>query len=234
MEQDRICESCKVSLSGDLSNCPLCGKHISPKLKKAEVNNKSYPLYSLKFVQTARWYNIIRALFWLAALISVLTNLYFKTSPYWFPYVLAGLVLVFHAFIEPIKSRVSSYIKNLIIISILVAIFLIFVDAYNYYSFGTPFYWALGYAAPFVMIAGVVATTIISLSSKLYEGDLLRGVSFIAIFSVVYFLVVSLAFKSVVAWPSLTFMCVSIGAVFILQIFKRNKLIKELSREFHI
>lgn len=234
MEQDRICESCKVELSSDLSNCPLCGKHISQKLPKAQVNKKSYPIYSLKFVSTARWYNMIRALFWLAGIICVVTNLYFRTTPYWFPYVLAGLVMVFQALIEPIKTRVSSYIKNLIIISVLVAVFLIFVDAYNYYTLAVKFGWAFGYAAPFTMLAGVIATTIISLCSKIYESELLRSVTFIGVVSIVYFIVKIFCFKDIVTWPSLVFMSVSVGAVVVLEIFKRNKLVKELSKEFHI
>lgn len=234
MVQDRICENCKVELSSDLSNCPLCGKHISQNLPKAKVNKRSFPIYSLKFVQTARWYNMIRAFFWLAAIICVVTNLYFKTTPYWFPYVLAGLVLLFHAFIEPIKSRVSSYIKNLIVICVLVAIFLIFVDAYNYYTLSTTFGWSLGLVAPCVMLAGVIATTLISLTSKIYEGELLRGITLIAIISIVYFIVKIVWFKNLATWPSLVLMCVSVGAVVLLEVVKRNKLIKELSKEFHI
>lgn len=234
MERDRICESCKVELSSDLSNCPLCGKHISQNLPKAEVNKKSYPVYSLKFVQTARWYNMIRALFWLSAAICIVTNLYFKTTPYWFPYVLAGLVLIFHAFIEPIKSNVSSYIKNLIVMSILVSIFLIFVDAYDYYTLKTPFGWSLGIVAPCVMLAGVIATTIISLCSKIYEAELLKSITLIAILSIIYFVIKIVWFKNLATWPSLVLMCVSVGSVVILEIVKRNKLIKELTKEFHI
>ena len=58
MEQDRVCENCGVFLSEDLSNCPLCGKHVLSKNKKAEQNSKSFPLYDLKFIQKTKWYNI--------------------------------------------------------------------------------------------------------------------------------------------------------------------------------
>ena len=234
MAQDRICENCKVELSSDLSNCPLCGKHIAQGLPKAEINKKSFPLYDLKFVQTARWYNMIRIIFWFIAVVCIVTNMYFKTSPYWFPYVLAGLVLIFHAFIEPIKSKVSNYIKNLIIISILVSIFLIFVDAYNYYTLKSAFGWSIGFVAPCVMLAGVISTTIISLTTKIYEAELLRGISLICVISIIYFIVKTVWFKNLETWPSLVLMSVSIGAVVVLELVKRNKLIRELSKEFHI
>ena len=96
------------------------------------------------------------------------------------------------------------------------------------------FGWSLGLVAPFVMLGGVVATTLISLTSKIYEGELLRGITLIAIISVMYFIVKILWFKELATWPSLVLMCVSVGSVVILEIVKRNKLIKELSKEFHI
>ena len=234
MEQDRICKSCGVEVSSDLSNCPLCGKHIGNNNTKCEKNERSYPFYNLKTIQTARWYNIINVLFWIIGVICVVVNLVFRTDIYWFPYVLAGLVMIFNAFIEPVKVNVASYIKNLTIMSVLMAIFVIFIDAYNHYSFKVQFGWALAYAAPFIMFAGIIASTIICLSSKIYEVELLRRITFLALFSIVYFLVKIIWFDKLATWPSLVFMCTAVGSVVVLELFKRNKLIKELSKEFHI
>ena len=114
------------------------------------------------------------------------------------------------------------------------AIFVIFIDSYNSFAFHIKFGWALAYAAPLIMFAGIIASTIICLSSKIYEAELLRRISFLAFLSVIYFLVKIIWFDSLSTWPSLVFMCSSIGAVAMLEIFKRNKLIKELSKEFHI
>lgn len=234
MEQDRRCSSCNVEVSSDLSNCPLCGKHITDDGQKPVANHKSYPIYDLKFVDTTKWYNVIRVLFWIAGIICVIVNLIFKTQPFWCPYVLAALVMVFHVFIEPIKVTVSSYIKNLTIMSILVSLFLIFIDAYNHFSFDSPFGWALGYVAPFIMTAGVLASTIICFCSRKHEVELMKSVSFVAVFSVIYFLVKIIFFSNIVTWPSLVFMCVSLSFVVVLELFKRHKLVKELSKEFHI
>ena len=234
MEQDRLCKNCGVSVSSDLSNCPLCGMHIGTNEYKSEINKKSYPIYNLKFVQTARWYNIIRSIFWIIGIICTVVNLKYRTTVYWFPYTLAGLIMVFHVFIEPIKSNVKSYIKSLTIMSILLSIFVIFIDAYNYYSFNVEFGWAVTYAAPFIMFAGVIASGIICLSSRIYEVELLRRITFLAVFSLIYFLVKMFCFSNLPDWPSLVFMCTSVGFVMLLEIFKRNRLIKELSKEFHI
>lgn len=233
MEQDRLCPSCGVGVSSDLSNCPLCGKHIGDK-GEAKENARSYPVYDTKFVQTATWYSIIRCMFWLSALICVFVNLIFPTRPYFFPYVLAALIMVFYVFIKPLKLSVKEYVKNLAVASILVALFLIFVDAYNHGSLGTPFGWSICYASPMVMLAGVVASAIICFCCKRYESELLRSVMFMAVFSVIFFIVHICVFSELTSWASLALMCASVGLVVVLELFKRNKLISELSREFHL
>jgi len=232
MEQDRICKNCNVEVSSDLCNCPLCGKYMGD--NEYKKNRRSYPVYNLKFVHTARWYNIIRVVFWTVGVISTMLNLVFKTSPYWFPYTIAALIMVFHVFISPVKNNVASYIKNLSIMSVLMAIFVIFIDAYNHYSFNVSFGWSLAYVAPLIMLAMIVVSGIICLSSKIYEAELLRRITFLAILSVVYFFIKRYCFETLATWPSLVFMCTSVGIVVVLEIFKRNKLIKELSKEFHI
>lgn len=234
MQQNRYCDVCKVSVSSDLTNCPLCGKHIIKTGESVEENKKTYPEYSFKGFQTIKWYNITRGMFWIAALLCVFINLCFPTRPYWFPYVLAMLVMVFHAFIEPLKATVSSYVKELTIMSILVSLFLIFIDAYNYYTLQTKFGWALVYASPFTVMASVIASGVICLCSKKYENELLRSVTFVAGYSIIYFIVVFFAFKNLPLWPTLSFACVSILMVVVLELFKRHKLVKELKKEFHL
>ncbi len=234
MEENRYCSSCKVHVSSDLSNCPLCGKYVLSSGEKIKENKNTYPLYSFKNFQNIKWYNITRGMFWITAIICLIVNLIFPTKPYWYPYVLALLIMVFHVFIEPLKVKVSQYIKELTIMSIVVSLFLIFIDAYNFYTLSTKFGWALVYAGPGIMTASVITSGIICLCSRKYENELLRSVSFLAIFSVVYFLVMFIWFKNLPLWPSLAFMCVSLLAVAVLELFKRNKLIKELQKEFHI
>lgn len=234
MDQNRMCPNCHVHVSSDLRNCPLCGKHLVEQAEEINANERSYPIYNFKPFQNLRWFNVIRVMFWVAAFISVIINLCFMTKPLWFPYVLAALVMVFHVFISPIKVTVKSYIKDLTIMSVLVSLFVIFIDAYNHYSFNITFGWALSYAGPFIMMAAIIASSIICLSSKTYERELFRSVIFMAVFSVIYFLVVYFGFPKIAAWPSLSFMCVSIAFVAVLQVFKRNRLMRELKKEFHI
>lgn len=235
MALNRMCENCKVNISEDLSNCPLCGKHIGHETGEVITNKKSYPLYDFKTIEKTRWYNIIRVLFWFVGITSIVVNLIFKTEPYWFPYVLSALIMIFHVFIDPVKTKsFSNYIKSLNLMSILVAIFLIFIDAYNHYSFKTTFGWSISLVSPCVVTAGVMASSIICFCSKRHEVELLKGVSFVAVFSVLYFIMKMVFFKDLIVWPSLMLMCASIGFVLLLEVFKRNKLIKELSKEFHV
>lgn len=234
MEQSNFCENCKVKISSDLSNCPLCGKHILKADEHIQENRRSYPLYDFAVVNSAKWYNIIRCLFWVIALICTITNLVFKTEPYWFPYVLTALTMIFHGFIAPIKRDVSSYIKSITLTCFIVGMFLIFLDAYNYFTLQTNFGWALSFVAPIVMTCGVVSASIICLSTHIYENQLLRNITFLAIFSIIYFIVKMFAFSWLATWPSLVFMCVSIGFVVILELVKRNRLIKELIKDFHM
>jgi len=234
MQQDRYCENCKVHVSSDLTNCPLCGKHIIKNGETALENKRTYPRYSFRTFQHMKWYNILRGMFWITAIICVVVNLCFKTTPYWFPYVLAALVMIFRVFIEPIKLSVKAYIKELCILGILVGMFLIFIDAYNYYTLKTAFGWALAYSAPMIIMATVLACFVICLCSRIYEVQLLRSITLVGIFSIIYFLVVFFAFRNLPIWPSLTLMCVSLGSIGVLEIFKRNKLIRELKKEFHI
>ena len=216
MVQDRICKNCGVEVSDDLCNCPLCGKYMGE--FNYTKNKNSYPIYDLKNINTARWYNIIRAIFWTIGILCVIVNLVFKTSPYWFPYAIAGFVMIFHVFIETVKNNVKSYIKNLSIMSVLMAIFVLFIDAYNHYAFNIEFGWALAYVAPMIMMAGVLASGIICLSTKLYEAELLRRVTFLSIISIIYFLIKIFYFKNLPTWPSLVFMAVSVGMVVILEL----------------
>ena len=118
--------------------------------------------------------------------------------------------------------------------SVLVAVFLIFLDAYNYYTLGTSFGWALAYSAPLVMMGGAIVSSLICLLTKMYEVELLRNITFLAVISIGYFLVKFFVFKELANWASLAFMCTAVGFVVVLELFKRNKLAKELSKEFHI
>ena len=190
--QDKFCSNCKVSLSSDLSNCPLCGKFCNSQEDQLVENPNSYPLYDFKTVNSIKWYNKIRGCFWIVGLICILINLIFPTKPYWFPYVFAALIMIFHVFIDPIKVSVKSYIKNLNIMSILVGLFLIFIDAYDHYTLQTDFGWSISYVSPIVMLAGVVASSFLCFFYKKQEVELLNSMSFIAIYSIIYFLILNI------------------------------------------
>ncbi len=232
MQQDRKCSACNAFVSSDLSNCPLCGKYIADG-KDCHENNKSYPVYNFKHIDSIKWHTAIRISFWLIALICTIVNIAFKTEPYWFAYVLAALVLIFHVFIEPIKASLKNYLKNLTIVSVIVSLFVVFIDVYNHLNLKTSFGWSIEYCVPAILMASVLVETILCFCLKRYENNLLRSVTFIAVLSVIYF-VVMLVLNKYSILLSLIFMLVSLTFTAILRIFKRNKLARELAKEFHI
>lgn len=235
MEQYRRCNNCNVDISSDLSNCPLCGKYVLNESKKEQPqqNKYSFPIYSMNEIYRAKWVNIIRLFFWLIGGVCLIINLIWKTTPYFFPYVITALVMIMVAFISPFSKK-ESYFKNITRVSIIISLFLIFIDAYDYYTLRTSFGWALSYSSPLFLTAMVLASAIVCLASKRHEIDMIKSVAKLLIYSVIYFLVVLCAFPDLTLWPSFVFMMVSIGWFFILQIIKRNLLWKELAKNFHI
>ena len=235
MAEFRKCKNCNIEVSSDLSNCPLCGKYLLDESigEKPEKNKYSFPTYSMNDIYRTKWVNIIRIFFWLIGGFVLFVNLIFKTTPYYFPYVITALVMIMRVFIAPFSKK-ESYLKSITTASIILSLFLIFVDAYDSYTFKTTFGWAMSYSAPLLLSAIVIASSIICLSSKRYEVDMLKSVSILMIYSIIYFLLVMLAFKELALWPSLVFMLVSMGWFLILQTIKRNTLWKELRKNFHI
>ena len=235
MDQCRKCKNCNVDVSSDLSNCPLCGKYVLDDAKSEKViqNKYSFTIYSLNEIYRAKWVSIIRVIFWLIGILSVVVNLIFKTSPYFFPYVVGALVMIMIVFISPFGKK-QSYLKNITRSSIIISLFLIFIDAYDHLTMDTLFGWGLEYSAPLFLTATVLAASIMCLVNKRYEMDTMKHLLVIMIYAIIYFLVVLFAFPNLKIWPSLVFMCVSVGFFIIIQTIKRNLLWKELQKSFHI
>ena len=235
MEMYRKCDKCNVQVSSDLANCPLCGKYLlnDSKHEKVIENKYSFPKYEMKEIIRAKWVNIIRILFWLVGSICVLINLIWKTTPYYFPYVVTALVMIMSVFVVPFSKK-RNYLKTITKSSVIIALFLIFIDAYDYYMFKTEFGWALCYTVPFLLSAVVLAAAIICLSSKRLEIDMMKNVTNQVFYSIIYFLIVFFAFKYLPVWPSFVYMCVSFVWFFILETIKHKTLWQELSRNFHI
>ena len=235
MAEYRKCKNCCLDVSSDLSNCPLCGKYLLNETigEKAEKNKYSFPVYSMNEIYRTKWVNIIRIFFWLIGGICLLINLIFKTTPFYFPYVITALVMIMRVFIAPFSKK-ESYLKSITTASIVLSLFLIFVDAYDSYMLGTLFGWAMSYSSPLLLASTVIASSIICLSSRRYEIDMMKSVSILMMYSIIYFFVVIFAFPALALWPSLVFMSVSICWFLILQTIKRNILWKELRKNFHI
>jgi len=235
MAEYRKCTNCNVDVSSDLAHCPLCGKYVlsDKKQEKPEVNKYSFPIYSMHDIYRTKWVNIIRVIFWLAGIITTLINIIWKTTPFYFPYVIMGLFVIMTVFISPFSKKVS-YTKLITRSAIIISLFLIFIDAYDYYTLGTKFGWAMEYTVPFLLSVIVIASASICLASRRSEIDMLKSVGALMLYSIIYFLVVLFAFSELVIWPSLVFMSVAVGWFLLLQVIKRNLLWKELAKNLHI
>lgn len=235
MPEIKRCPSCNVEVSSDLNNCPLCGKFVGDESRQAEKNKYSYPDYAYKeIIKKKTWISIMRVICTLASLLCLAQNLIFKTSPYWFPYALAAIFVFYVVFISPFNSNTNRYIKNIKWTSIVVSIFLIFIDAYNHYMLGFAFGWAYAIAVPCMLSCVTIATAIVCFCSKRNEMELLGDCFAMMLYSIIYFIVKICYFPKLATWPSLTFLGVAIGWFAILEVFKRKRFWKETIKKYHI
>ena len=233
MEPYRKCKHCDVEVSSDLTNCPLCGKYLLGVNEKPQTNKYSYPIYKMTEIYRNKWVGTVRAMFFVVSIICLIINLIWRTKPFFFPYVWAALIMIMVVFVAPFSKK-RSYVRNLTWSSIILSLFLIFIDVYDYYTIGTKFGWALGYAAPFVLAGMTLAAAIICLASKRLEVDMIKSVMILFVYSIIYFCVVIFAFSGMVRWPSLVFMAVSFAWFLLLQVIKRNILWKQLEKDLHL
>ncbi len=235
MQETKKCTACGVFVSDDLSNCPLCGKFVGDENIKTQKTKYSYPDYAFKeIVQKNRWVKIIRAFCLLAVAICLMVNLIFPTSPYWFPYAIAGIIVFYVIFISPFKENTARFVKNIKWTSVLLSLFFIFIDAYNSATLGYEFGWGYAITVPCVLTAITIITAIICFCSKSNEMELLADCLALFVYSIIYFLVKIFAFPELSTWPSLMYLCVAGGWFVILEIFKSKKFWKETLKKYHI
>ncbi len=227
------CKACNVEVSSDLANCPLCGKYVLNGNDKAKPNKFSYPVYNYSNIYKEKTLKIVRNIVIVACLICLFVNLIFGTRPYWFPYAVVSLFCIFMMFVHPFRKG-GNLLKSMPASSFYLGFLIIFIDAYNHLAMGLPFGWGFSIVVPFVMVAVSTICAIISFTKNKYAISLAKRLMYIAIASVIYFLVKVLVFKNLITWPSLVFVCVSVGWWLIILIFKPKSMAKEMKKDFHI
>ena len=230
---DRKCEDCGVFVSSDLANCPLCGKYVLSDGEQVQANKFSYPLYNYSNIHRIKALKIARNIIALVCVICVFVNLIFLTNPLWFPYAVVCLFCSYMMFIHPLRIG-GSLIKSMVASSGYLSFMLIFIDAYNHLAMQVPFGWAFAIVVPWVMVAVVTICGIIAFTKNKYNVSLGKRLMYIAISSIIYFLVKVLAFKNLPTWPSLVFVCVAVGWWILVLIFKPKTIAKEMKKDFHL
>lgn len=230
---DRHCDACGVDVSSDLANCPLCGKYVLKQGESVEANKFSYPLYNYSNIQKEKTLKIIRNVVALACVICIFVNLIFWTKPLWFFYPVVSLFCLYMMFVHPFRKG-GNLLKAMPESSFYLSFMLIFIDAYNHLALNLPFGWAFAYVVPWAMVAVITACAIVGLTKNKYNMSMAKRIMYIAITSIIYFLVKVFAFKNLPTWPSLIFVCVAFGWWILLVIIKPKTFAKEMRKDFHI
>lgn len=230
----RECSACKVQVSADLSYCPLCGKYLLlNEGDKIEKKDSSFPDYDYTYINRGKWVRTIKTTFINASLICFLINILFGSKPYWFPYVIASLALLYLTVFLPFK-RENNFLQCLVRSAVLCSLFLIFIDFYNYKMWGTIFGWSFVYAAPSVLTAFSIVIGILGLSLRKYDVLHFYASLVMILLSGIYLGLKFLFFETTPAWATLMFVCASVIVSIVLLTFKYKKVLKDMLKRFHI
>lgn len=228
------CSSCNVEVSADLRYCPLCGKYVAKnKDESLQETSVSFPKVNKNFTVVERWLKIVKAFLVLAGIVSVATNLFFTTKPYWFPYVVVGLFALWRILFYPFKEG-KDHIGTIPMSGIIVAVLLIFIDVYDYYFHGTALGWALSYGTPAVFTGTTLVAFILALTNRNFEEVLTKGIVKITIVDILFLISKLIWFNQFKNWAIFMSLLASFVALFLLFLFKRKRLVKEINRNFHI
>lgn len=232
--RNHFCDHCKVSVSDDLRYCPLCGKYVLKDEKSiAQEGINSYPIYDLSYIYRAKWLKIVRDILIFVAALVTFINILFKTDVFWFPYVLAGLVTLWLVLFYPFKEG-QNHIKRIPVSGLIIALLLVFFDVYDHIFLKTTLGWALFFAGPSVLTATAVLSLILALSTSKYDTQLIRGILYLVIISIIIFVLRVFIFKGHEIWPIFMFLVSASASLFILLVAKKRRMVKEINRNFHI
>lgn len=234
MNKNLLCKNCGVKVSNSLKHCPLCGRFVREfNEKEVQDAQENYPVVDLSYIYIAKWVKIVGGLFILLSIISVFVNLFFKTNPYWFPYVLVGIYAVWRILFYPFKEG-KSHISSIPMSGIVAALLVIFIDVYNHLCIGTALGWALCYVAPAIFTATTILSFVLAVINRKKEEVLFKGILLITLVNIAFLVSKLLWFNMFRNWPIFMSLLSSFVAIFLLLLFKRKRLIKEINRSFHI
>lgn len=234
MHKPNYCTNCKVDVSADLKYCPLCGKFVLENENQEVLEGEnSYPMYDLSYIYRAKWLKLVKYSLILVSLIAVGVNLLFDINCLWFPYVLIGMFAIWKAVFYPFKEG-QNHIKRIPITGFILAISVACIDIYDHFLWGTQIGWGVIYTAPSILAFASVISLILALSNFGFDVQLIRGLIYLEIVSVILFVVKLFVAKEYDVWPSFMYFLSATVSLFILLIAKKRRMVKEINRNFHI
>ena len=233
MNKNNFCTNCSVVVDKDLRRCPLCGKFVAESNESMPAGHGSYPKIDQSYTLIEKWLKQVRAVMFLLGIVSVAVNLFFRTHTYWFPYVLVGLFALWRILFYPFKEG-KSHISSIPMSGIVVAVLLIFLDVYNYMFNGSALGWALCYAVPAVFTGTTVISFVLAITNRHFEETLTKGIIVILVVNILFLVSKLLWFNQFKNWPNFMSLLTIFITIFLLFMFKRKRLVKELNRNFHI
>lgn len=222
------CTNCNVFVQSDIKYCPLCGKFLTESVTQA-----TYPLVDQSYTVVEKWIKMVRAILVLIGILSVAINLFFTTHPYWFPYVLVGLFALWRILFYPFKEG-KSHVASIPMSGIVVAILLVFIDVYNNKTTGAGLGWALCYSAPAVLTGTTLISFILAITNQKYEETLTKKIGLLLVVELLFLGSKLLWFNQFLNWPVFMSLLTSFVTLFLLFLFKKKRLLKELNRSFKI
>lgn len=234
MIKSNHCTNCELEVAEDLAYCPLCGRHMfKGDIPESKETPNSFPQYDFLYIYRRKWLKQLGLCLIFVGLLCIGINLMYKTDPFWFPYALIFLYALWKIVFMPFKEG-QNHIKRLPASGLIIAVSLVLIDLYNHYCLGLPLGWAIVFAGPCTLALTIVVSFLIAVTTPKYDTQIIKGMIYLSIVNIAFFILRFFVLKNMYIWPNFMALMASVISLFILFVFKRRRLVKEVNRNFHI
>lgn len=222
----QFCDACKVSLEEHISHCPLCGKCVNESLVDKKDSHENFPSDEQFKKEKKEALRAIVYMILLGNFLASLTELLLFKTYTWSLHVLVASTFGLFGIIIPIKN--NWYLVNYhSIFYICFTLYIIFLENYTN-SFG----WGITYVIPLFCLGFGLYNFIMVINNIKTKSDYILPMIILFIISTISFSINY--YNDLTIWPSLSSFLTLISVTFICFAFRSSKLVKALSRKFHI
>lgn len=220
----RYCNKCKVTISNDFPNCPLCKQKT---IKRGNSFEQDFPMEMKK---GSTYLNNVNKLFIFIFVfllgLNVLINILFHFKLIWAPYF---IVLLFYAHIL-VRVGIKAY-RNIGTV-IMSSVFMLSIASFILDKFLGFYRWSVNYVIPFLILAGILALIILIIIKPIYFVNYIFYILIVAFFGIalIAFLLLNIV---TVRIPCLITVFASFMAIVAMFMFGDKSVKNELTRRFH-